>query len=628
MDEDSCVAALAEAVEAMGGEHRPGQEAMTRAIAAAMATGRSLAVQAGTGTGKSLAYLVPAVLVARDEGRRVVVATGTLGLQRQLAERDLPRVLAALGAEDQVHAAVLKGRQNYVCLNRVRAEAPEEDALFDVDTGRLATQVRAVREWIDSTTSGDRDDYPGDVDARVWRSLSVSSRECVGESKCAFGAECFSALRRIDAMQADIVITNHALAALHAVSDIPILPEHDVLILDEAHDFVDRVTSAMSAEVDVSAVRRSFSRIGARLEPADRDRVDEAIAAVEQALEACPDGRIRELPEDLVLALTLLRDVGHGILPALSSTDPLEVGSIARMRAGIEEVHDAAARALEAGPDDVVWVEGERGVLHVAPLDAGALVRAGLPDTVIATSATLLSGAAPDAIVTSLGLDADTPVIDVGSPFDFGRQGILYTAAHLPPPDRDGISMEALDELAVLIEAAGGRTLGLFSSWRGVERASEYLRVRLPEVPLLVQQRGESPARIIQAFAEDEGSVLLGTVSLWQGIDVPGRSCVLVAIDRIPFPRPDDPMVAARAERADARGGSGFMDVSVPRAALLLAQGAGRLIRSSEDRGVVAILDSRMASARYASAIRRAMPPLWNTDDPDVVRDALRRLVV
>lgn len=217
--------------------------------------------------------------------------------------------------------------------------------------------------------------------------------------------------------------------------------------------------------------------------------------------------------------------------------------------------------------------------------------------------------------------------LDVGSPFDYSRQGILYVAADLPPPGREGIGMEALDTLAELIEAAGGRTLALFSSWRGVERAAEYLRVRLSEkFPLLVQRKGDAVAPLVDAFASDERSVLLGTVSLWQGVDVPGRSCTLVVIDRIPFPRPDDPVMNARSRAVESAGGSGFASVTLPKASLLLAQGAGRLLRGESDRGVVAVLDSRLATANYARTLRAGLPPLWFTTDKEAVLGALRRV--
>jgi ATP-dependent DNA helicase DinG len=627
--DDGAVAALRSVVSDLGGDTRTGQEIMAAAIENAIREETPLVIQAGTGTGKSLGYLVPAVLAAREHGKRVVIATSTLGLQRQLSERDLPRVLASLGVEDRVHAAVLKGRQNYVCLNRMRAEVPDDDdALFGIDTGRLGQQVRDLRAWAETTTSGDRDDFPGDVDVRVWRSLSVTARECIGEAKCTYAAECFSAHRRMEAMSADIVITNHALVAINTTGESQVLPAHDVLILDEAHDFVDRVTSAVTVELQTAAVRRLLARLGSRVAAEIRGHAEEALVALEAACAGLDGGRIRELPADLILALTLMRDAGHAILSNLAAEDALGSLDDSRLRAGVEEIHEASARVLGRRDDDVMWIDQAAGdfTLHVVPLDIGDVVREALPAVTIATSATLVIGGDPDRTVASLGLAEGTAVIDVGSPFDFTQQGILYIASHLPQPDRDGIAMEALDELAFLIEAAGGRTLGLFSSWRGVERASEYLRVRLPEMRLLAQQRGESPARMIEEFSRDETSVLLGTVSLWQGIDVPGRSCILVTIDRLPFPRPDDPLLGARAERAEEMGGSGFMEVSVPRAALLLAQGAGRLIRGHDDRGVVAVLDSRLASARYAKTIRQTMPPLWTTSDRDIVLAALQRL--
>lgn len=423
-------------------------------------------------------------------------------------------------------------------------------------------------------------------------------------------------------MAADIVITNHALVAIDSTGETQVLPEHDVLILDEAHDFVDRVTSAVTAEFDVGQVRRVLGRLGSRVDDDVRRRAQDALGAVELALASCDPGRIRTLSPELLLALTQMRDAGHSVLASLHAEEGAEMVE-ARIRAGVAEFHDAVARTLDSREDEVVWIsEGVGGrSLHVAPLDVGAVVRESLPATTVATSATLGMSS-----VHAMGLPDDTEVIDVGSPFDFPRQGILYVASHLPPPGRDGVAMEALDEMAELVQAAGGRTLGLFSSWRGVERAAEYLRVRLPSHRLLVQQRGESPARLIDEFAGDEGSVLLGTVSLWQGIDVPGNSCILVVIDRMPFPRPDDPVMSARAERAEAAGGSGFMEISVPRAALLLAQGAGRLIRGHDDRGVVAILDPRLVQARYGKVIRDAMPPLWLTTDRTVVLSALERL--
>jgi ATP-dependent DNA helicase DinG len=248
--------------------------------------------------------------------------------------------------------------------------------------------------------------------------------------------------------------------------------------------------------------------------------------------------------------------------------------------------------------------------------------------TAVLTSATLTVGGSFDAMAAAWGLTEDTGWrgLDVGSPFDHAKAGILYVAAHLPPPGRDGSAENAaqLDEIAALIEACDGRTLGLFSSMRAARAAAEAMRGRL-DTPVLCQG-DDGTAALIDQFSADPRTSLFGTLSLWQGVDVPGPSCSLVIIDRIPFPRPDDPLLTARQRAVAARGGNGFMAVAASHAALLLAQGAGRLLRRAEDRGVVAVLDSRLATARYGGYLRASLPPFWTTTDPALVRDALRRL--
>jgi len=413
------------------------------------------------------------------------------------------------------------------------------------------------------------------------------------------------------------------------------------VIVDEGHELVDRATAAVTCELALPMIERAIGRARRQVDQATLDQVQAAAEAFEEALrESCLDAtgpmRIPALPRDLVLALTLLRDACHQGLTQLSTTgekDPDALASKQHARAAVEEVHDTAGALLAAGESDVVWIDpGEQRSpsVKLAPLSVAGLLRDALfsRSPVVITSATLTVGGGFDALVAGLGLDGDdVRTMDVGSPFDHARQGILYVARHLPAPGRDGVAMEALDELAELMEAAGGRTLALFSSWRGVERAAEYLRVRLDDAyPLLVQRRGDSVGPLVDAFAADPAACLLGTVSLWQGVDVPGESCILVVIDRIPFPRPDDPLLSARQQVVDEQGGSGFRAVAVPRAGLLLAQGAGRLIRGVEDRGVVAVLDSRLATAGYGSALRASLPPFWYTTDPAIVRSSLARL--
>jgi ATP-dependent DNA helicase DinG len=326
--------------------------------------------------------------------------------------------------------------------------------------------------------------------------------------------------------------------------------------------------------------------------------------------------------------------------------EPDELAERARVKGAVQEISTIAGKLLKMGESHVLWYEPTFSTLHLAPLSVSQVLRSNLltKTPVIATSATLTVGKGFDAMAKSIGFivgeDSDEEVkdneidpanlqmLDVGSPFDFANQGMLYLPKHLPEPSRDGTAPEMLEELGELIDAAGGRTLALFSSWRGVEAADIYLRKVLAERPIsiITQKRGDAVAPLVERFSSDETSILLGTMSLWQGVDVPGNSCILVAIDRLPFPRPDEPVLAARSSQADASGGSGFMQVSVPRAALLLAQGAGRLIRSIDDRGVVAIMDSRIVTKRYGQTLLNSMPPLWRTNDKETVRNSLRRL--
>ena len=650
---DSVSTSLEAIVESMGGQSRVGQREMAEAVMEAFSAGDNIVVQAGTGTGKSLAYLVPAARMAREKGP-VVIATATLALQRQLIERELPRLAEAGG---DVSWAVLKGRQNYLCRQRM-GEADGQESLISQEQigsrarGSLEEQAAMVHEWAAHTQTGDRDDLDAEIDSRVWRAVSVSSAECVGESRCAFGDECFSAQARARAMEADIVVTNHALLAIDAIEGVPVLPDRSALVVDEAHELVDRITSAVTGELSVSALERL---VGDAARVSDdqgslADAVDDVAIALDELAEAdtAASGRITAWTPALSLALARIRDSTRALASALSADlsgtpatanqESTDAAALQRVRAGAEDVFAVTGRLLALANSDVVWWSQDSGrgpVLRIAPLSVGdALAESLYPEQpVVLTSATLKAGGSFAPTLTALGLAPDTTCLDVGSGFDYAQQGILYVAGHVPPPNREGASMEALDELADLIEAAGGRTLALFSSWNGVDRAADYLRVRLGSRldsgdlgPLLVQRRGESVAPVVQRFTSEPQSVLVGTVALWQGIDVPGNSLVLVTIDRIPFPRPDDPVMSARQAAVDAEGRSGFREVALTRAALLLAQGAGRLIRSESDRGVVAVLDPRMATAGYGGALRASLPPLWFTTDGSVVRQALVRL--
>ena len=726
---------LAAAVAGIGGAERPGQVAMAEAVERSIRSGEHLAVQAGTGTGKSLAYLVPAVAHALASGSAVVVATATIALQRQLIDRDLPRLAETLepllGQEPDF--AILKGRRNYLCLHRLKSGAPEDprDVLFDRGaTSAVGQQVERVHEWAAETTTGDRDELVPGVDDRAWRQVSVSARECLGAQRCPFGRDCYAEKARVTAGKASIVVTNHALLAINALESFPVLPEHDVVIIDEAHDLVNRVTSAASSELSATGVDAAARRVGRLLSADAAGRLREAGEAAARAFAESRDGRLDFLDQDLASALALVRDAAAGCATEIRSSakqageeEPAEQQAATRSAlAALDDLVGTAERILASYvPDltsrtDVVWmdrpmVEDPRrpATLRVAPLQVGALLAERLfrRQTVVLTSATLALGGSFEPLARQWGLprpgtaaaageaagiraggsaspaaDEDSQAgtgaqaaghrapadpgqagdgpagageppgtprgprprreaerrgapdvsphglawsgLDVGSPFDHPRRGILYVAKHLPPPGRDGLPPAYLTELSELITAAGGRTLGLFSSMRAARQAALELRGSL-SVPLFCQG-DDSTGQLIRQFAEYETSCLFGTLSLWQGVDVPGRALQLVVIDRIPFPRPDDPLASARQRVVAARGGNGFMAVAVSHAALLLAQGAGRLLRTMDDRGMVAILDPRLATARYGGFLRASLPPFWATTDPAVARDALRRL--
>ena len=367
-----------------------------------------------------------------------------------------------------------------------------------------------------------------------------------------------------------------------------------------------------------------------------QDRLDDAASALESAVDEASIGRLVVVPDGLREACGALRDAARRALSAItrSAADGASEAVVKSARSAVEDVVSVAGRLADPSENDVVWVDDrDRGgrVVRVAPLSVAALIRSRVftDSSVVMTSATLTLGGSFDPVATSLGLvgeeSPEWEAIDVGSPFDYARQGIVYVATHLPRPGRDGLAPAALDEIVGLLRAAGGRTLGLFSSRRAAEQAAEHVRAEAPELTVLCQG-DDLVATLVSAFRADPSASLFGTLSLWQGVDVPGDACSLVLMDRIPFPRPDDPLMSARQRAVDSSGGNGFMAVAATHAALLMAQGAGRLIRSTSDRGVLAVLDSRLATARYGAFIRASLPPMWPTTDPAVVRAALARL--
>jgi ATP-dependent DNA helicase DinG len=681
---------LDEAVRALGGTPRDGQRAMATAVAQAIDENEHLLVQAGTGTGKSLGYLVPAVRHAVLAGERVVVSTATLALQRQVVTRDLPLVAEAVAPllPRPPQVALLKGWHNYVCRHKVAGGYPADEptALFtlpeapgaaehpDGPASDLGRQVLAVRAWADETGTGDRDDLVPGVSDRAWRQVSVTAMECLGK-RCPMLEDCFADRARTRAREADVVVTNHAMLGIAAGGSPGVLPEHDVLVVDEAHELADRVTAQATAELSAAGVLQAAAQ-ARRLGKVAVEDLEDAGQRLAGALAQVPDGRFaRGLPPALTEAVERVRDTSRTVLTALRPSSPQQVDAgLTVATSTVLVLLEVAERMLDEPGRDVLWCTREddrRGAgprLRSAPLDVAGLVRGRLlaGRTAILTSATLTLGDSfvPLAVAAGLGAadrrvepapgaDDDAPRgapvgagddadaapgpdaadcaqrqpwrgLDVGSPFDHARSGILYVARRLPAPGREPATDAQLDEIAALVDASGGATLGLFSSRRAAVAAAEAMRERL-DVPVLCQGDDQLPT-LVARFAEDEPTCLFGTLSLWQGVDVPGPACRLVIIDRIPFPRPDDPVRAARTEAVEQAGGNGFMAVSAAQAALLLAQGAGRLLRQDADRGVVAVLDPRLVTARYGEYLMRSLPPFWRTTDREVALGALRRL--
>ncbi len=657
------------------GELRTGQCEMAEAVAKAFATGGNVAVAAGTGTGKSLAYLVPAVL----SSKRVVVATATKALQDQLANKDLPLVARVL--ERPVRWAVLKGRSNYLCRQRLLelerlGEQQRMDAPFDAElpegeqpvgpTGsgpadgagarrpsgsagavsarRVGEEVRRLATWAGSTTSGDRAELDFEPSSAAWSSLSVAADECPGSRRCPSGGECFAEAARARAAAADVVIVNLHLFGADLRCGGEVLPEHDALVIDEAHELEDILASCLGVEVGPGRLRALASTARAALiaagrraqrgEDTDQARAVEAVLAVASGFEELLEGgEDRRLPpglggaiaEQVTLVVERLDRLGVELrrgADASGGTRAVRQGAegagpsggdadqrCLRALLGVDRCREELAACLAAGGDEVVWVSsGARPALRSAPLDVSETMSAQVFSTmpVVMTSATL-----PRGLAARIGAPSETTEeLDVGSPFAYKEHGLLYCAASLPDRRRPEAEAAIHEEIEALVLAAGGRTLALFTSRRAMADAAEVLAGRLPW-PVLVQ--GELPkAALLEALSSQSAACLFATMSFWQGVDVPGPALTLVVIDRIPFPRPDDPLMAARR---DAAGRAGFQSVDLPRAATLLAQGAGRLIRTATDRGVVAVLDPRLVTASYGPVLVKALPPMRRTKD-------------
>ncbi|MDD7542324.1 MAG: ATP-dependent DNA helicase [Mobiluncus porci] len=662
-----CESVLAEAVALLGGSERCGQVEMARAVSQTFQEEGRLAVQAGTGTGKSLGYLVPALLHAVNNDARVVVSTATLALQHQIINKDAPIALQALrnvvGVSPRVE--VLKGWQNYVCLHKLNGgyEGTGEDLFTaaensagvgnEIDSSDSGTkrpraprgyvaQTKRLYEWARETQTGDRDEAPSGISARAWRQVSLSSLECVGE-KCPFRGECFQVHAREKAAEAEVVVTNHAMLGLAAAGRPTPLPEFEALVVDEAHELAERVRSQATSELS-GAMVASVGKVSGRLGLDCTERINDQALVIDLFLNGLEAKRYQSVPTEIQECQTLLIPaLKQGLLELSSRSDEegnskedAQVAVAKGALSGLLDTLEAMNPASVESGENVLWLSRGRGKeadqeprLYVAPLNVADKLSARIWDetAVVVTSATLKLGGSFSPVLHTIGLDLGLPTtktLDVGTPFSPEKQGILYLAKDLPAPGRGEHPEVFWERLVDLVQASRGGALGLFSSRKMAEMAGEVLRERT-DFPILVQGE-DSMASLVKEMREDAEACLMGTLSLWQGVDLPGDTCRLVIIDRVPFPVPSDPMVQARSEAAQLAGRNPFMEVSVTHAALLMAQGAGRLLRSHEDRGVVAVLDSRVAYKNYGKFLVASMPPLWPTTDADLILAALRRL--
>jgi ATP-dependent DNA helicase DinG len=684
---EKVVAALRAVVGELDGfEARPGQEEMATAVADAFDRHEHLLVQAGTGTGKSLAYLVPAVLT----GGRVVIVTATRALQEQLCRKDLP--FLAEHAAPLGHTftfSQLKGRSNYACRARLAdLEAEMQESFTGLRSERETVQT--VARWAADTDTGDRADLDEVVSEAVWSMVSMDSYECPGRQKCAHGESCFAEAARDRAAESDVVVVNTALYGQHLVGAGKVLPPHSYVVIDEAHTLEEIASTAFGVTMGPTRIGRAATQIRSFLTGDDNEdpvaRLDERAQRLGRLLEQCPNEERIDLDGTGVRdALAAVNEAFAALKGTVDRIDLSDAGGDAGQRKQrvlrlIDSTREDLAYAVRAAStEDAAWVDRRNPttppVLHVARVDVGEPLRQSLfaRRTTVLSSATLATGGDFGHLAWRLGLrdgegasrsasaaiagdaaesrhtdgdegvadreavvDPDTGEIrppeptsyralDVGSPFDYRNQAILYCAAHLPDPRSPKYADAWIAEAVELAQAAGGRTLGLCTSLAAARNLREALTKALAGVRVLAPD--DLPrAKLMEEFARDETSCLVGSLGLWQGIDVAGPSVSLVIIDKIPFQRPDDPLALARRDRADALGHDPFATYDLPRAALLLAQGAGRLVRTSTDRGVVAVLDPRIVTKRYGRTLVESLPPMFRITNPDRVKAALARL--
>jgi ATP-dependent DNA helicase DinG len=604
-----------------GGESREGQREMVRAVASALTRRRHCVIEAGTGVGKSLAYLVPAVM----SGERVVVATATKNLQDQLASKDAPQVAAHVPG---VRVAVLKGKQNYLCLNRAQSLSGGAQLSFDdgAEMPRgVADQMRRILRWGNDTATGDLDELPFEVDSRARRAVSVTPQECLHRAKCPQGQNCFAELAKDRAEESSILIVNAHLYASHLASGSMLLPQHEYVVFDEAHEILDIFASLLGTSLNAARLRALATVARSLLGESDRPTADQLLSSADRfatlLLSQYERNELKGLDEACRVELATANEHVTKLVEHLRDLPTASSDAEARkLRALGPAIHLAndLERVNNVKDTELLYLaRRDREIdVEISLVDVGPRLRSDLWPNVtgILTSATI-----PDTLAKNLGLDGIVTE-HVASPFNYADNGLLYVPEKFPERNDPSAEAAIVEELVGLIGAAGGRTLALFTNRSVMMRVAEAVAPRL-DTEVLVQG-SFSRARLIEAFRESHEASLFAVTSFWQGIDVPGHSLSLVTIDRLPFSVPNDPLAEARRERADHP----FFEVDLPRATMLLAQGVGRLIRNKDDRGVVAVLDTRLASARYRSVMFKKLPPMKRTRDREQVHEFLREL--
>jgi ATP-dependent DNA helicase DinG len=584
-------------------EPRAEQAALAAAVEHSLETGEHLVAEAGTGVGKSLAYLVPAL----ESGQRVVVATATRALQEQLLSKDVPLAAAVVGRE--IAVATLKGRQNYLCRRQLQGFQP-----FLTADGRDGRAWEAMQGWLDETETGDRAELQLEPSEALWAELAVGADRCSGR-RCPFVSTCFAEAARERAGEADLVIANHALYFAHVASG-GVLPEHDAVVFDEAHRLEESAAAWLGGRISRAGLRRLALDVERACREAQKPLPARQVDRVERTGEgllrtvapASGRRRLREVPAEP--ALVLLDALGE-LADALSGQGE-DLDALARRALGFCNQLEAC---LEPGDcERVVWAEPE--VLAWAPVDVSDELRERLWDdgpTAVLVSATLTTGDDAAFVRRRLGVDHAREAI-VGSPYDFAEQALVYLPRAMPDPRSDEFVDRAAEEIVSLLALSEGRALVLTSSYRALNAYRERVRGRVP-YDVLVQ--GEEPReRQLERCRSEVGSVLLATSTFWQGVDVPGESLSLLVIDKLPFSAPGDPLHEARCEAVERAGGDWFRDYALPTAVLQLRQGFGRLIRGHADRGVVAILDPRLRTRGYGRAFIAALPRCPVVEDP------------